>query len=110
LVAKHRVGFKPPSYNEIRVKYLKQQVEKTNMILEEHKLFWKKKRCMNGWTDRIRTILNFLVNSPRGTIIKIVELGNSSNYHLENLLLVTGGFLLPKLVLMVLLIASKLDL
>jgi len=45
LVAKHRVGFKPPSYHEIRVKYLKQQVKKLNLILEEHKLFWKKNGC-----------------------------------------------------------------
>jgi len=41
LVAKHGVRFKPP-YHEIRVKYLKYQVEKTNLILEEHKYFWKK--------------------------------------------------------------------
>jgi len=38
LVAKHGPGFKPPSYHEIRVKYLKQQVEKTSSVLEEHKL------------------------------------------------------------------------
>jgi len=30
LVAKHGVRFKPLTYHEIRVKYLKQQVEKTN--------------------------------------------------------------------------------
>jgi len=45
LVAKHGVVFKPPSYHEIRVKYLKQQVEKTNLILEVHNLFWKKNGC-----------------------------------------------------------------
>jgi len=33
----------PPSYHEIKVEYLKQQVEKINLILKEHKLFWKKK-------------------------------------------------------------------
>lgn len=33
LVAKHGVVFKPPSYHEIRVKYLKQQVEKTKSDL-----------------------------------------------------------------------------
>jgi len=65
LVAKHGVGFKPLSYHEISVKYLKQQVEKANLILEEHKLFWKKNGCtimIDRWTDRRRTILNFLVN------------------------------------------------
>jgi len=45
LVAKHSPGFKPPSYHDIRVKYLKQQVEKTSLVLEEHKLYWKKNRC-----------------------------------------------------------------
>ena len=54
------------------MKYLKQEVEKTNLIVEEHKLFWKKYGCTimtDGWTDRKRrTILNFLVNSPRGTV------------------------------------------
>jgi len=39
LVAKHGDEFKPVSYHEIRVKYLKQPVEKTNLILEEHKIF-----------------------------------------------------------------------
>ena len=51
---------------------MKQEVKKTNLIVEEHKLFWKKYGCTimtDGWTDRKRrTILNFLVNSPRGTI------------------------------------------
>jgi len=39
---------------------------------------------------------------------RIMELGNLFLYHLGNLLLVAGGFLLSKLVLMVLLIVSKL--
>jgi len=34
LVAKHGLGFKPPSYHEIKVKSLKQQVEKTSLVLE----------------------------------------------------------------------------
>jgi len=33
LVGRHGPGLKPPSYHEIRVKYLKQQVKKTNLIL-----------------------------------------------------------------------------
>ncbi|XP_068503640.1 uncharacterized protein [Phaseolus vulgaris] len=72
MIAKHDPGIKPPSYHEIRVKYLKQQVEKTNQILEEHRLCWKKYGCTimtDGWTDRKRrTILNFLVNSPKGIV------------------------------------------
>ncbi|XP_042449877.1 uncharacterized protein LOC122034629 [Zingiber officinale] len=72
LVARHGIGFKPPSYHEIRVKYLKQQVDCTKEVIEQHKAFWKKMGCTimtDGWTDkRRRTILNFLVNSPMGTI------------------------------------------
>nr|XP_007153622.1 hypothetical protein PHAVU_003G051000g [Phaseolus vulgaris]ESW25616.1 hypothetical protein PHAVU_003G051000g [Phaseolus vulgaris] len=72
LIGRHGLGLKPPSYHEIRVKYLKQEVEKTKQIVEEHKLVWKKNGCTimtDGWTDRKRrTILNFLVNSPRGTV------------------------------------------
>jgi len=41
-------------------------------------------------------------------LFRIVELANSFLYLMGNLLLVTGEFLLSKLLLMVLLIASKL--
>jgi len=72
LVAKHGLGFKSPSHHEIRVKYLKQQAEKTSLVLEEHKLYWKKNGCTimtNGWTERRRMImLNFLVNSSKGSV------------------------------------------
>jgi len=72
LVGRHGPRLKPPSYHELRVKYLKQRNEKTNLILEEHKLFWKKTGCTimtDGWTDRKRrTILGFLVNRPRGNV------------------------------------------
>ena len=71
-VARHGLGFKPPSYHELRVKYLKQKVDITMESLEEHKAYWKKTGCTimtDGWTDkRRRTILNFLVNSPKGTV------------------------------------------
>lgn len=71
-VSRHGLGFKPPSYHEIRVKYLKEEVKATNDALEAHRAEWKKTGCTimtDGWTDkRRRTILNFLVNSPKGTI------------------------------------------
>jgi len=43
LVAKHGPGFMPPSYYDIREKYLKQEVDQTMNLLEEYKLEWKKK-------------------------------------------------------------------
>jgi len=52
LFAKHGPELRPPSYHEIRVKYLKQQVEKTCLILEKRKLFGKKWLHNNGrWMD-----------------------------------------------------------
>jgi len=45
LVAKHGPGFKPPSYHDIREKYLKQEVDQIMTLLEEYKLEWKKTGC-----------------------------------------------------------------
>ncbi|KAF1870840.1 hypothetical protein Lal_00030150 [Lupinus albus] len=71
LVAKHGIGFNPPSYYETRIKYLKEEVKLTNARLEEQKVEWKKVGCTimtDDWTDKRRMIiLNFLVHSPRGT-------------------------------------------
>ncbi|KAF1879913.1 hypothetical protein Lal_00022818 [Lupinus albus] len=72
LVTKHAPRFKHPSYHEIMVKYLKEEVKLTNARLEEHKAEWKKVGCTimtDGWTDkRRRTILNCLVHNPNGTV------------------------------------------
>jgi len=77
LVAKHESGFKPPSYHDIRQKYLKQEVDQTMTLLEEYKLEWKKTGCSimsDGWTDKKRCcICNFLVNSPKGTIFFVIS-------------------------------------
>jgi hypothetical protein len=43
MVAKHKTSFKPPSYHDIREKYLKQKVDQIMKLLEEYKLEWKKK-------------------------------------------------------------------
>ncbi|KAF1862106.1 hypothetical protein Lal_00026623 [Lupinus albus] len=81
LIAKHGLGFKPPSYHEIRVKYLKEEVKLINARLEEHTTDWKKVRCTimsDGWTDkRRRTILNLLVHGPKGTIfLKYIDISH----------------------------------
>ncbi|XLS45017.1 hypothetical protein HN51_001882 [Arachis hypogaea] len=68
----HSMLEKPPSYDELRGKLLKKKVESTKLTVEEHKAEWKKSGCTimtDGWTDkRRRTILNFLVNSPKETV------------------------------------------
>lgn len=69
LVAKHGIGFKPPSYDEIRNKYLNYFYGEIGKDLAAHRAVWEKCGCTimtDGWTDRRRrTILNFLVHSPR---------------------------------------------
>ncbi|GJR04378.1 zf-BED domain-containing protein [Tanacetum coccineum] len=67
-----RRGLDPPSYHEIRVTFLKKEVDYTKSLLEEYKNEWKKTGCTlmtDGWSDRKnRPICNFLVNNPKGTI------------------------------------------
>jgi hypothetical protein len=48
LVAKHGSGFKPPSYHDIRDKYLKEEVDHTMNSLEEYKLEREKNRLFNN--------------------------------------------------------------
>ena len=48
LVAKHRQGFKPPSYHNIREKCLKQELDHTMNLLKKYKLKWKENRLLNN--------------------------------------------------------------
>lgn len=65
-------GLKPPTYHEVRVSYLKKEVDLVHEGLEVYKKEWKKTGCTlmsDAWTDgKSRSITNFLVNSPRGTV------------------------------------------
>ncbi|XP_027177656.1 uncharacterized protein LOC113776795 [Coffea eugenioides] len=65
-------GLKPPSYHEMRVTFLKKEVQETLNLLNMYKKEWKKTGCTimsDGWSDqRKRTMNNFLVNSPAGTV------------------------------------------
>ncbi|CAL5362026.1 unnamed protein product [Camellia sinensis] len=65
-------GLKPPSYHMIRIPYLKKEVNHVHQLMKEHKEDWAKYGCSimcDGWTDRKhRTLINFLVNCPRGTM------------------------------------------
>ncbi|XP_057791194.1 uncharacterized protein LOC131008327 [Salvia miltiorrhiza] len=61
-----------PSYHSIRVPLLNKELEYTNNLLEKNKEEWGRHGCSimsDGWTDRKqRTIINFSVNSPSGTV------------------------------------------
>ena len=65
-------GLKPPSYYEARVTYLKSEVNNVTLMLEKYKKEWKKTGCTlmsDGWSDKKnRSLTNFLVNSPSGTV------------------------------------------
>ncbi|KAA0038083.1 uncharacterized protein E5676_scaffold237G001030 [Cucumis melo var. makuwa] len=69
---------KPPSYDELRVSCLKKELEATNELIKIHKAEWYKVGCTimaDGWTNRRnRTLINFLVNSSKGTMfIKSID-------------------------------------
>ncbi|GJX03104.1 zf-BED domain-containing protein [Tanacetum coccineum] len=72
MVGDYGRGLDPPSYHEMRVTYLQKEVDYTKALLEDYKNEWKKTGCTlmsDGWSDRKnRSICNFLVNSPKGTI------------------------------------------
>ncbi|XP_052178007.1 uncharacterized protein LOC127791885 isoform X2 [Diospyros lotus] len=65
-------SMKPPSYHEVRVPYLKKELVRTNEIMKSHKEDWPKYGCSlmcDGWKDkRERSLLNFLVNCPKGSM------------------------------------------
>ncbi|XP_059645586.1 uncharacterized protein LOC132287100 [Cornus florida] len=71
-IGQYGPGMKPPSYHEVRVPLLRKELDNTNALMNDHREEWSKFGCSlmaDGWTDkRGRTLLNFLVNSPRGTM------------------------------------------
>ncbi|KAL6561966.1 hypothetical protein OROGR_002973 [Orobanche gracilis] len=81
-IGQHGPGMKPPTYHEVRVPLLNNEVEETNKIVEEHRKEWEKVGCSimcDGWKDkRERTLINFLVNSPKGSIF--LESIDASDY------------------------------
>ncbi|CAN1160599.1 hypothetical protein LINPERPRIM_LOCUS37668 [Linum perenne] len=72
LVARHGPGFKPPSYHEVRETFLQEEKKEVDAKLGHFRDEWKSVGCTimsYGWTDtRRRSICNFLVNSPKGTV------------------------------------------
>ncbi|CAM8979646.1 unnamed protein product [Rhodiola kirilowii] len=64
---------KGPSMYELRVPLLKNEVEETHKLMEDHKKEWAVKGCSiisDGWRDSVvnKDIVNFLVNSPKGSM------------------------------------------
>jgi hypothetical protein len=75
-------GLRAPSYHEARVTFIKEELMHTNELLKPVKESWPEVGCSlmsDGWTDRrSRTLINFLVNSPSGTVF--LESVDASSY------------------------------
>ncbi|XP_042000874.1 uncharacterized protein LOC121750408 isoform X2 [Salvia splendens] len=73
---------KPPSYHELRVPLLNKEVNAAKDILKDHREEWAISGCSiisDGWRDSVsqRDIINFLVNSPKGSVfIKSVDVSD----------------------------------
>lgn len=71
-IGQYGPGMKPPTYHEARVTFLKKELDHTKNLMEDHKKEWATHGCTimsDGWTDkRQRTIINFMVNCPKGTM------------------------------------------
>ncbi|XP_020082516.1 uncharacterized protein LOC109706122 [Ananas comosus] len=81
-VGQYGPGLKPPSMYELRIPLLQKEVQQTKNSMNGHMEEWAKTGCSimcDGWTDkRQRTLINFLVNSPMGTVF--IESIDASNY------------------------------
>ena len=77
------LGYKVPTMHSLRGYLLNKLVEDVNKMIEEYHEIWKKTGCTlmaDGWTDRKRrTLINFLVYCPKGTIfLKFVDVSRAS--------------------------------
>lgn len=81
-IGEYGCNLKPPSYHEARIPILKLEKEHTRMILKENELEKKMYGCSlmaDGWRDRKgRALINFLVNTPRGSVF--IESVDASSY------------------------------
>ncbi|XP_020090213.1 uncharacterized protein LOC109711517 isoform X2 [Ananas comosus] len=81
-IGRFGTGMKPPSMYELRVPFLQKEIQETKNSLKGHMEEWVKTGCTimcDGWKDRReRTLINFLANSPMGTVF--IESIDASNY------------------------------
>nr|XP_025670108.1 uncharacterized protein LOC112769867 [Arachis hypogaea] len=82
-IANMGVGYKGPNFGRVRGYLLSKLVDYVKKIIEQYHEIWKRTGCTimaNGWTDRCRrTLINFLVYCPKGTIfLKSVDASHAS--------------------------------
>ena len=65
-------GYKGPNFNQLRGPLLAKCVAETRNFVDGFRRTWRETGCTimaDGWTDRKRrTLINFLVYCPKGTI------------------------------------------
>ncbi|KAE8717751.1 hydroxyproline-rich glycoprotein family protein [Hibiscus syriacus] len=77
-------GMKAPSMYELRVPILNKEVEEVQNQIVENKKEWAEKGCSilsDGWRDSVvqKDIINFLVNSPKGSVfVKSLDVSDVS--------------------------------
>ena len=71
-IGQYGVGYKGPSFHDVRVTNLKKELALTKNSMKDHFTEWNKNGCSimsDGWTYRKkRSLVNFLVNSSRRTM------------------------------------------
>ncbi|KAF6148205.1 hypothetical protein GIB67_011980 [Kingdonia uniflora] len=76
--------FKPPSYNDLRVKILKKKKEEASNWVDNFKVHWETYGVTimtDWWTNgKGRTLINFLVNCPKGTVF-LKSIDGSAHIH-----------------------------
>ncbi|XP_025645006.1 uncharacterized protein [Arachis hypogaea] len=83
VIASMGAGYKGPSYPRVRGYLLSKLVEDVRKMIDGYREIWKQTGCTimaDGWTDRCRrTLINFLVYCPKGTVfLKSVDASNIS--------------------------------
>lgn len=81
-IARHGPGIKPPTYHEVRVPMLKLELEHTKKLMQDNvaeKSIYGCSLMADGWRDRKgRALINFLVNTPRGSMF--IDSVDASSY------------------------------
>lgn len=71
VIVQYDPGLAPLSYYQVCVPLFKKEVDNVNKQMEDHQKVQEESGCnlmCDGWTNRRnRTLLNFLVNCPKGT-------------------------------------------
>jgi len=77
------LGYKEPNLHTIRGYYLAKAVDEVKIYVDNYREIWKKTGCTlmaDGWADqKRRTLINFLVYCPKGTIfLKYIDISDVS--------------------------------